>query len=319
MTDKEFLKLAKKHSDPFRIANGKRFRLEQVDPGETMGLGVDHRAKAKDALEKGVEMLSELQDKLYAYDRWAVLLIFQAMDAAGKDGAIKHVMSGVNPQGCEVTSFKSPSSEELDHDYLWRCAKRVPERGRIGIFNRSYYEETLVVRVHPEYLQSQRLPNVQDEAANNRNKTKRADQKDLWKQRFDDINNFERYLTNNGIVILKFFLHVSKEEQKERFLARIDDPGKNWKFSMKDVKEREHWDEYMHAYEQTVRHTATEHAPWYVVPADKKWFTRLVVASAIVQRLSEIDLSYPKLTKDELQELKAAREALLENSNTDDA
>ncbi len=330
MTDKEFLKLAKKYSDPFRITNGKRFRLADVEPGETLGLGSDHKPKAKDALEKGVEMLTELQDKLYAYDRWAVLLIFQAMDAAGKDGAIKHVMSGVNPQGCEVTSFKSPSAEELDHDFLWRCAKRVPERGRIGIFNRSYYEETLVVRVHPEFLQSQRLPNVQDEQnthANNTthaNKTnpranKRADQNDLWEQRFVAINNFEQYLTNNGIIMLKFFLHVSKEEQKERFLSRIDDPGKNWKFSMKDVEERKHWDEYMHAYEQTVRHTATEHAPWYVVPADKKWFTRLVVASAIVQRLSALDLSYPQLTKDELQELKVVRNALLETSSTDDA
>ena len=328
MTDKEFLKLAKKYSAPFRIANGKTFRLAEVDPGETAGLGGHHKGKAKDALVKGVEMLSELQDKLYAYDRWAVLLIFQAMDAAGKDGAIKHVMSGVNPQGCEVTSFKSPSSEELDHDYLWRCAKRVPERGRIGIFNRSYYEETLVVRVHPEYLQAQRLPNVQDERpsredndarANNNPRANKTQQKDIWTQRFDDINNFERYLTNNGIVILKFFLHVSKEEQEARFLARIDDPGKNWKFSMKDVEERKHWNEYMHAYEQTVRHTATEYAPWYVVPADKKWFTRLVVASAIVHRLSALDLSYPKLTKDELQELKAVREALLETSNTDDA
>ena len=331
MTDKEFLKLAKKYSDPFRVTNGKRFSLDEVEPGETLGLGSDHKAKAKDALEKGVEMLTELQDKLYAYDRWAVLLIFQAMDAAGKDGAIKHVMSGVNPQGCEVTSFKSPSSEELDHDFLWRCAKRVPERGRIGIFNRSYYEETLVVRVHPEYLQSQRLPNVQDEQTTHANNTnprsnkrnprasKNADQNDLWQQRFDDINNFEQYLTNNGIILLKFFLHVSKEEQKERFLSRIDDPAKNWKFSMKDVEERKHWDEYMHAYEQTVRHTATEHAPWYVVPADKKWFTRLVVASAIVQRLSALDLSYPQLTKDELQELKVVRKALLETGSTDDA
>ena len=302
MTDKQFLKLAKKYSDPFRVANGKKFKLKQIDPAETLEWG-DDKGKAKEALEQGVQRLAKLQDELYAHNRWAVLLIFQAMDAAGKDGAIKHVMSGVNPQGCEVTSFKSPSPEELDHDYLWRCAKRLPERGRIGIFNRSYYEETLVVRVHPEYLASQRLPNA------------KGDQKDLWKQRFDDINNFEQYLTNNGIVILKFFLHVSKEEQKQRFLARIDDPGKNWKFSMKDVKEREHWDEYMHAYEQTVRHTASEHAPWYVVPADRKWFTRLVVASAIVQRLSALDLSYPKLSKDEQQQLKAAKQALETDSD----
>jgi len=299
MTDKDFLKQAKKYSEPFRITDGKKFKLKQVDPAEMLGLDDEDKPKATNALERGVELLADLQDRLYAYDRWAVLLIFQAMDAAGKDGAIKHVMSGVNPQGCEVTAFKSPSAEELDHDYLWRCAKRVPERGRIGIFNRSYYEETLVVRVHPEYLQAQRLP-----------QTRKAKEKDFWKQRFDDINNFERYLTNNGIVILKFFLHVSKEEQKKRFLSRIDDAGKNWKFSMKDVKEREHWDEYMRAYEQTVRHTATSHAPWYVVPADRKWFTRLVVAAAIIDRLSSLDLSYPKLTKDELDQLQAAKQAL---------
>jgi len=302
MTDKNFLKLAKKYSEPFRITDGKKFKLKQIDPAETSGLAAGDKEKAKEALENGVELLAKLQDKLYAHDRWAVLLIFQAMDAAGKDGAIKHVMSGVNPQGCEVTSFKAPSAEELDHDYLWRCAKRLPERGRIGIFNRSYYEETLVVRVHPEYLNAQRLPET-------------GTAKDFWKQRFNDINNFERYLTNNGIVILKFFLHVSKEEQQKRFLARIDDPAKNWKFSMKDVKEREHWDEYMDAYEQTVRHTATDYAPWYVVPADTKWFTRLVVASAIVQRLSALDLTYPKLSKDELAELKAARQALIETTN----
>ena len=299
MTDKDFLKQAKKYSVAFRITDGKKFKLKQVDPAEMLGLDDEDKPKATNALERGVELLADLQDRLYAYDRWAVLLIFQAMDAAGKDGAIKHVMSGVNPQGCEVTAFKSPSAEELDHDYLWRCAKRVPERGRIGIFNRSYYEDTLVVRVHPEYLQAQRLP-----------QTRKAKEKDFWKQRFDDINNFERYLTNNGIVILKFFLHVSKEEQKKRFLSRIDDAGKNWKFSMKDVKEREHWDEYMHAYEQTVRHTATSHAPWYVVPADRKWFTRLVVAAAIIDRLSSLDLSYPKLTKDELDQLQAAKQAL---------
>jgi PPK2 family polyphosphate:nucleotide phosphotransferase len=309
MTDKDFLKQAKKYSEPFRIANGKKFRLKQIDPGDTLGLGAEDKAKGKEALESGVELLAKLQDKLYAHDRWAVLLIFQAMDAAGKDGAIKHVMSGVNPQGCEVTSFKAPSAEELDHDYLWRCAKRIPERGRIGIFNRSYYEETLVVRVHPEYLNAQRLPETVDSPS--------ADEKAFWKQRFDDINNFERYLTNNGVVVFKFFLHVSKQEQEKRFLARIDDPAKNWKFSMKDVKEREHWEDYMHAYEQTVRHTATDYAPWYVVPADTKWFTRLVVASAIVQRLSALDLSYPKLSKDELSQLQVAREALIKTGTTE--
>jgi PPK2 family polyphosphate:nucleotide phosphotransferase len=306
MTDKDFLKQAKKYSQPFCITNGKKFRLKQIDPAETLDFGAEDKPLAKDALEQSVELLTKLQDKLYAHDRWAVLLIFQAMDAAGKDGAIKHVMSGVNPQGCEVTSFKAPSAEELDHDYLWRCAKRVPERGRIGVFNRSYYEETIVVRVHPEYLAAQQLP----EHLATKHK-KHAKQNDIWKQRFEEINNFERYLTNNGIVILKFFLHVSKEEQERRFLARIDDPAKNWKFSMKDVKEREHWDEYMHAYEQTVRHTATDYAPWYVVPADTKWFTRLVVASAIVQRLSALDLSYPQLSKDELEQLEVAKQALL--------
>ena len=310
MTDKEFLKQAKKYSESFRITDGKKFKLNKFDPAETLEFGDDDKAEAKKALEYGVEMLAELQDKLYAHDRWAVLVIFQAMDAAGKDGVIKHVLSGVNPQGCEVTSFKAPSGEELDHDYLWRCAKRVPERGRIGVFNRSYYEETLVVRVHPEYLQAQRLPSI------SQTKTNAHPTEDFWQQRFHDITTFERYLTNNGIVLLKFFLHVSKDEQKERFLARIDEPAKNWKFSMKDVQEREHWDEYMHAYEETVRHTATEHAPWYVVPANKKWFTRLVVASAIVHRLSALDLSYPQLGKDELQNLKAAKQALLKSDQS---
>jgi PPK2 family polyphosphate:nucleotide phosphotransferase len=312
MTDKEFLKQAKKYAGPFCVTDGSKFKLKQMDPEETLGLAAEDKDEAKETLERGVELLAKLQDELYSNDRWAVLLIFQAMDAAGKDGAIKHVLSGINPQGCEVTSFKAPSAEELDHDFLWRCAKRVPERGRIGVFNRSYYEETLVVRVHPEYLESQRLPDIHADKPK-----KRAKQKDVWKQRFEDINNFERHLTNNGTAILKFFLYVSKEEQARRFLARIDDPAKNWKFSMKDVKEREHWDEYMHAYEQTVRHTATEYAPWYVVPADTKWFTRLVVASAIVQRLGALDLSYPKLDQDELAELKTARQALLETETTD--
>jgi PPK2 family polyphosphate:nucleotide phosphotransferase len=300
MNEKEFLKLAKKYAEPFCVTNGKTFRLGQVDPGETLG---EEKAAAKEALKAGAELIGELQDKLYAHDQWAVLLIFQAMDAAGKDGAIKHVLSEVNPQGCEVTSFKAPSAEELDHDFLWRCAKRLPERGRIGVFNRSYYEETLVVRVHPEYLKAQKLPPAILKT------------EDFWNQRFDAIRNFERYLTNNGVVILKFFLHVSKEEQQERFLARIDDPAKNWKFSMQDVKEREHWDAYMHAYEETVRNTASEHAPWYVVPADKKWFTRLAVASAIVQRMNAMDLSYPKLGEDELKALAGAREALLQTGD----
>jgi len=294
---KDFLKQAKKYSEPFRMTDGKSFRLKQVDPANTLSFDSDDKPKAQQALEAGVKLLAELQDKLYAQDRWAVLIIFQAMDAAGKDGAIKHVMSGVNPQGCEVYSFKAPSAEELDHDFLWRCAKRVPERGRIGIFNRSYYEETLVVRVHQNFLDGQKLPpDVRT--------------KDLWKRRYHDIANFERYLAHNGVLVLKFFLHVSKEEQRQRFLARIDDAGKNWKFSLNDVHEREHWDEYMDAYEDTIRHTASKHAPWYVVPADNKWFTRLVVASAIVTNLNELDLNYPTLNEDELQELQEAKKAL---------
>ena len=294
---KDFLKQAKKYSEPFRITDGKSFRLKQINPANTLSFDDDEKPKAQQALEAGVELLAKLQDKLYAQDRWAVLIIFQAMDAAGKDGAIKHVMSGVNPQGCEVSSFKSPSAEELDHDFLWRCAKRVPERGRIGIFNRSYYEETLVVRVHQNFLEGQKLPPD-------------VKTKDLWKRRYQDITSFERYLSHNGVVVLKFFLHVSKEEQRQRFLARIDDPGKNWKFSIKDVREREHWDEYMDAYEDTIRHTASKHAPWYVVPADNKWFTRLVVASAIVTNLNALDLDYPKLDEEGLQALEEAKKKL---------
>ena len=291
------LKQAKKYSEPFRITDGKSFRLKQIDPANTLSFDPEEKPKAEQALDAGVELLAKLQDKLYAQDRWAVLIIFQAMDAAGKDGAIKHVMSGVNPQGCEVSSFKAPSAEELDHDFLWRCAKRVPERGRIGIFNRSYYEETLVVRVHPNFLDGQKLPPD-------------VKTKDLWKRRYQDITSFERYLCHNGVLVLKFFLHVSKEEQRQRFLARIDDPGKNWKFSLNDVREREHWDEYMDAYEDTIRHTASKHAPWYVVPADNKWFTRLVVASAIVTNLNALDLDYPTLNEDELHALQEAKTAL---------
>jgi len=300
MTNNNFLKLAKKYSEPFRITDGTKFRLKKMDPGETLDFEADEKPRAEDELAQGVELLRHLQDKLYAQDRWSVLIIFQAMDAAGKDGAIKNVMSGVNPQGCEVSSFKSPSAEELDHDFLWRCAKRLPERGRIGIFNRSYYEETLVVRVHPEYLSGQKLPA----------KTK---PKDLWKQRYKTITNFERHLTHNGTLVLKFFLHISKEEQRQRFLKRIEDPDKNWKFSLKDVAERQHWDEYMDAYEDTIRNTASKYAPWYVVPADHKWFTRLVVASAIVQNLNTLDLEYPTLNKEEMKELEAARQALQES------
>jgi PPK2 family polyphosphate:nucleotide phosphotransferase len=294
---KDFLKQARKYSEPFRITDGKSFRLKQVDPADTLNFDSDEKPKAQQALAAGVELLAKLQDKLYAQDRWAVLIIFQAMDAAGKDGAIKHVMSGVNPQGCEVSSFKAPSAEELDHDFLWRCAKRLPERGRIGIFNRSYYEETLVVRVHPNFLAGQKLPPD-------------VKTKDLWKRRFQDITDFERYLSHNGILVLKFFLHVSSAEQRQRFLARIDDPGKNWKFSLNDVREREHWDEYMQAYEDTIRHTASKHAPWYVVPADNKWFTRLVVASAIVTNFNSLALDYPTLDQEGLQALEEAKKSL---------
>jgi PPK2 family polyphosphate:nucleotide phosphotransferase len=282
----------------FRVTDGKGFRLKDVDPGETLDFQAEDKPLAKEALASGINALAELQDKLYAQDRWAVLLIFQALDAAGKDGTIKHVMSGVNPQGCEVVSFKSPSAEELDHDYLWRCVKNLPQRGRIGIFNRSYYEETLVVRVHPELLSKQKLP-------------PEVVTKSIWRKRFQDIRCFERYLTRNGVVIRKFFLHVSKAQQKKRFLERLENPEKNWKFSADDVREREFWDDYQDAYEDTIRRTATKNAPWYVVPADNKWFTRLIVAAAIVETLGSLGLRYPKVDKERLEELGRAREALL--------
>jgi PPK2 family polyphosphate:nucleotide phosphotransferase len=297
MNDKDFLKQARKYSEPFCVTNGKKFRLKDVDPADTLDFESDEKPKAQEALAAGVEVLAELQEKLWAQDRWAVLIIFQAMDAAGKDGAIKHVMSGVNAQGCEVTSFKAPSAEELDHDFLWRCAKRLPERGRLGIFNRSYYEETLVVRVHQNFLAGQKLP-------------ENLKTKNIWKRRFRDITHFERYLTHNGILVLKFFLHVSKEEQQKRFLERIDDASKNWKFSLNDVREREHWDDYMDAYEQTIRQTASKYAPWYVVPADNKWFTRLVVAAAIVENMSALDLEFPKLDEEQLKALQEAKQSL---------
>ena len=273
------------------------FRLKDIDPEDTFDLTAEDKPQAKEALAMGVSVLAELQNMLYAQDQWAVLLIFQAMDAAGKDGVIKHVMSGVNPQGCQVYSFKAPSDEDLDHDFMWRCIKRVPERGRIGIFNRSYYEETLVVRVHREFLEKQKLP-------------PELVTKDIWQERFQDIRHFERYLTRNGIVIRKFFLHVSKKEQKKRFLERIEEPEKNWKFSANDAKEREHWDDYMEAYEDMIPNTATKHAPWHVVPADNKWFTRAIVAAAVIEALSSLDLHYPKVSKEKLKELAAARKAL---------
>ena len=292
------VKKARELSKPFRATKGDKFRLKNVDPRDTLGLKSEDKPRAKEALAIGVEALAQLQDMLYAQDRWAVLLIFQAMDAAGKDGAIKHVMSGVNPQGCEVFSFKAPTSEDLDHDFLWRCMKCLPERGRIGIFNRSYYEETLVVRVHPEFLKNQKLP--PDVVT-----------KGIWKERFQDIRSFERYLSRNGVAIRKFFLHVSKGEQKRRFLERLDTPEKNWKFSASDTQERGHWDAYMAAYEDMIRNTATKEAPWYVVPADNKWFTRVVVAAAIIDALASLDVKYPVVGPEKLKELVAAKRALL--------
>lgn len=286
---------ASKLARQYRVENGKGFRLKDCDPSDQGNL---HSKKdSLELLRTGIARMAELQDKLFAQDRWAVLLIFQALDAAGKDGTIKHVMTGLNPQGCEVSSFKSPSNEELDHDYLWRCARRIPERGRIGIFNRSYYEEVLVVRVHSKLLHSQKIP-------------AQLMTDDIWKQRYQDIHGFERYLGRNGVVIRKFFLHVSKEEQKKRFLERLDKPEKNWKFSAADVRERGHWDEYQKAYERMIRHTATKDAPWYVVPADHKWFTRIVVAAAVVETLEGLGLAYPTVRPQERKELQAARTVL---------
>ena len=290
--------LAATLAKPFRVTDGRKFRLAKADPRDTLQFTSEDKPRAKEALQVGIEALTQLQDMLYAQDRWAVLLVFQAMDAAGKDGAIKHVMSGVNPQGCQVFSFKAPTSEDLDHDYLWRCMKALPERGRIGIFNRSYYEEVLVVRVHEEMLARQKLP-------------PQVVGKSIWKERMADIRGFEEYLGRNGIVVCKFFLNVSKDEQKKRFLERLDDPEKNWKFSVNDAAERQHWDAYMEAYEDAIRSTATKDAPWYVVPADNKWFTRVVVAAAVIDTLGKLDLHYPKVEKSRQKELAEARRMLL--------
>ena len=299
MKTKDIIKRTRELAKPFRVAKGKDFRLKDVDPDDTLEFTKEaDKPRAKEALAMGVAALAELQDKLYAQDKWAVLLIFQAMDAAGKDGAIKHVMSGINPQGCQVFSFKSPSADDLDHDYLWRCMKCLPNRGHIGIFNRSYYEEVLVVRVHPEFLAKQKLP-------------PELIGKNIWEERFEDICNFEEYLSRNGIIVRKFFLHVSKKEQKQRFLDRIDDPLKNWKFSANDANERDYWDDYMEAYEEMIRETATKYAPWYVVPADNKWFTRVIVGSAVIEALASLDLAYPKVDESKLKELAAAKKKLL--------
>ena len=291
------IKKTREWSSPYCVTNGQKFRLRDIDPDDTGGLKSEDKPRAKEALGIGVEALATLQDMLYAQDRWALLLIFQAMDGAGKDGAIKHVMSGVNPQGCQVASFKAPSAEDLDHDYLWRCQKHLPERGRIGIFNRSYYEEVLVVNVHPEFLAKQKIP---PELIGNR----------VWRDRYQDIRCFERYLSRNGVLVRKFFLHLSRKEQERRFLERLDNPDKNWKFSSSDAEERTHWKGYMAAYEAMIRNTATQRAPWYVVPADNKWFTRVVVAAAIIDALASLDLAYPEVDAAKLEELAAARSML---------
>jgi PPK2 family polyphosphate:nucleotide phosphotransferase len=283
---------------PYRITDGDGFRLKDIDPGDTRGLGSEFKERAEVLLQEGVARLAELQDKLFAQDRWSLLLIFQALDAAGKDSTIKHVMSGVNPQGVEVTSFKAPSAEELDHDFLWRTTRHLPERGRIGIFNRSYYEEVLVVRVHPELLAAERIP-------------PELVTRHIWKERYKDINALERYLARNGTVVRKFFLHVSREQQRRRFLERLDEPDKNWKFSLTDVRERERWADYMEAYEQMIRRTSSPHAPWYVVPADHKWFTHLVVGAAVIEALEPLDLAYPTVDPARRKELRSARAALL--------
>jgi PPK2 family polyphosphate:nucleotide phosphotransferase len=296
MREKEVLRRIRKYVDPYHITKGKGFRLKDFDPADTAGLQMD-KSEARELLQRGTAWLAEEQDMLYAQDRWSLLLVFQAMDAAGKDSTIRHVMSGVNPQGCQVSSFKQPSSEDLDHDFMWRYVRHLPERGRIGIFNRSYYEEVLVVRVHPEILKRQKLPPP-------------LVGKTIWDERLADIARFEDYATRQGTKILKFFLHVSRKEQKKRFMDRLDEPEKNWKFSASDVKEREFWDDYMQAFEEAIKATASKHAPWYVVPADNKWFTRLIVAAAIVEAVADLGLAYPKVDAAKKKELAAARVAL---------
>ena len=286
----------RKLAPKFEVTKGRKFRLSDVDPSDTRGLAL--KDEADELLDDSVRLMADLQERLYAQDRWSVLLIFQALDAAGKDGTIEHVMSGLNPQGCEVHSFKAPSAEELDHDFLWRTHRALPRRGNIGIFNRSYYEEVLVVRVHPELLNGQRVP---DELVSRK----------IWDERYEDINNFERYIARQGTAVRKFFLHVSKDEQKKRFLKRLEEPEKNWKFSVADVREREHFADYQRAYEDAIRATATPWAPWYVVPADNKWFTRLVVASAVIEALESLKPSFPVLDADKRRELDVARAALL--------
>ena len=297
MPQRDIVGRVRKYVDPFRVTKGKGFRLGDFDPGDTLGLNME-KSEAAELLERGSEWLAMEQDILYAQDSWSVLIIFQAMDAAGKDSTIKHVMSRVNPQGCDVHSFKQPSAEELSHDFLWRYSAHVPQRGRIGIFNRSYYEETLVVRVHQELLKGQKMP-------------PKLVGRSIWDERLADIARFEDYLTRQGVVVLKFFLNLSRKEQKKRFMERLDTPEKNWKFSAADVRERGYWDDYMRAYEEAIQATASRAAPWFVVPADNKWFTRLVVASAIVEAVDKLDLAYPKVTLEQKKDLAAARAELL--------
>ncbi len=296
---KELVKKSKIFSKQYRIGKNEGFKLKDYETRASFDLGDEGKQLVKDTLQIGVEALAAMQDVLYAQDKWSLLIIFQAMDAAGKDGAIKHVMSGVNPQGCQVFSFKAPSSEELDHDYMWRCTTHLPERGRIGIFNRSYYEEVLVVRVHEQILKGQKLP-------------EKLITKDIWEDRFQDIRHFEKYLNRNGTIVLKFFLNVSKEEQKERFIERVDNPDKNWKFSAADAKERQYWDDYMNAYQELIRNTSTEKSPWYVIPADNKSYARIAIASAIITALDEMDLEYPSVSDEKLAELQAVKKALFE-------
>jgi PPK2 family polyphosphate:nucleotide phosphotransferase len=298
LSKKDFVDKIRKFSNPYKVTDGKKFKLKDFDTDIHGKMNKEEKSLAEEALQLGVEVLSEMQDKMYAQDKWSLLIIFQAMDAAGKDGAIKHVMSGVNPQGCRVNSFKAPSNEELDHDFLWRCLKHLPERGCIGIFNRSYYEEVLVVRVHEQILHSQKLP-------------KKLITKDIWDDRLKDIRHFEEYLNRNGTLVVKFFLNVSSDEQKKRFIERIDEPDKNWKFSVGDAKERKYWKDYMHAYDELIKKTASEDSPWYVVPADNKAYARMVVASAIIEALDSMNLEFPKVSPEKVEELKKLKEELL--------
>lgn len=298
MSDAELIAQAKKFCKRYCVGNGKDFKLKNYSTQPKLVLGPEDKPLVKEALEQGVDALSKLQEILYAQDKWSLLVIFQAMDAAGKDSAIKHVLSGVNPQGCHVTSFKAPSAEELDHDFLWRCSKTLPERGRIGIFNRSYYEEVLVVRVHEGILHNQKLP-------------PQLITKKIWNQRLEDIRNYEQYLDRNGTKVIKIFLNVSKEEQKQRFIDRIDEQDKNWKFNSGDIKERTHWDSYMKAYEEMIRKTSTKNSPWYVIPADNKSYARIAVASAIIKALDEMNLTFPSLSAEEASKLQEMKTLLM--------